>query len=301
MAFFYRIMKSLVSFYKIMAFNVHRLLVLIDPRIEMTRCYYKVFRKLPNFKNPVSLIEKIYWMQLNSDTSMWTQCADKYAVRDYVRSLGLGEYLNEQYYCWDSPEDISFEDLPQSFVLKTTHACDQVIIVKDKEKLDKEAVVNQFRKWVSHPFGYSGSELHYLLIPRRIIAEKYLESPNGQESQIDYKIWCFSGKPYCILVVYGRNSNGVNVLLYDLEWNPMFQYLKTSGHVHVNITDEIEKPGSLSKMLEIASALSSRFPQVRVDLFEYKGIPVFGELTFSTGFGYFTDDFYDLLGSKVSS
>ena len=27
--------------------------------------------------------------------------------------------------------------------------------------------------------------------------------------------------------------------------------------------------------------------------------PVIGELTFSTGYGYFTDDYYDYLGSKI--
>ena len=36
-----------------------------------------------------------------------------------------------------------------------------------------------------------------------------------------------------------------------------------------------------------------------MDLYNVNDRPVFGEMTFSTGFGYFTDEFYRILGDKV--
>lgn len=66
--------------------------------------------------------------------------------------------------------------------------------------------------------------------------------------------------------------------------------------VHVSIA----KPGSFDKMVEAAKKLSAGFPEVRVDFYDISGNPIFGELTFSTGYSYFTDEYYDYLGSKVN-
>ena len=52
-------------------------------------------------------------------------------------------------------------------------------------------------------------------------------------------------------------------------------------------------------MLEIASKLAEPFPEVRVDFYIVNDKPVIGELTFTTGYGYFTDEYYELLGSKM--
>ena len=52
-------------------------------------------------------------------------------------------------------------------------------------------------------------------------------------------------------------------------------------------------------MIRVARILSKGFPEVRVDLYNVDSHPLFGEMTFSTGFGYFTDDFYRILGDKV--
>ena len=46
--------------------------------------YRYVFKKPLNLKNPQDLNEKILWAQLYSDTSKWTELADKYQVRNYI-------------------------------------------------------------------------------------------------------------------------------------------------------------------------------------------------------------------------
>ncbi len=285
--------------YKDIVYWIHRITIKINPKIEMIRCYYSVFKVIPNFKKPKSLIEKIYWLQLNTDTSLWSTCADKYKVREYIHGKGLDAYLNIIYGVWNNADDVDFDCLPNECVLKTNNACGQVIIVKEKCGLDVTEVRKRLKWWYNHPFGVSGGELHYLKIKPCIIAERLLPIPKGNLSMIEYKIWCFSGIPFCILVTYGRTSRTVNLALYDLDWNPMPQYLKNTKHTFFHPEVVIPKPSCLNEMLYVAETLSADFPEVRVDLYNVDNHPVFGEMTFSTGFGYFTDEFYRILGDKV--
>lgn len=61
----------------------------------MNRVYKKTFHSTPDLDSPRNLIEKIYWLQLHTDTSLWTQCADKWLMREYVtEKLGGGICLN---------------------------------------------------------------------------------------------------------------------------------------------------------------------------------------------------------------
>lgn len=285
--------------YNELVYLFHIMCVAVDPRIEMARCYYKTFKVLPDFTAPRSLIEKIYWLQLNTDTSLWSLCADKYKVRDYLKEKHLEKYLNELYGVWDSPQSIDFSILPNKYVLKTNNGCGQTIFSDGRAPVNLEYVKKKLRWWNRHRFGVSGGELHYLDIPKKIIAEKLLPIPEGETSMVDYKIWCFSGEPFCVFVTYGRQNGTFKTALYDLDWKPMFQYLKNTKRAIHDPTESIKKPNCFDEMLTLAKKLSEGFPEVRVDLYDVDNRPVFGEMTFSTGFGYFTDEFYRILGDKV--
>ncbi len=52
-------------------------------------------------------------------------------------------------------------------------------------------------------------------------------------------------------------------------------------------------------MIEYAKILSEDFAEVRVDFYETDGRLSLGELTFTTGYGYHTNEFYEYLGSKI--
>ena len=79
--------------------------------------------------------EKINWLKFYSETSLWTECADKYKVRDYVRRKGLDNILVPLYGAWENPKQIDFNVLPDQFVLKTNNGSGTNIVVKDKNKL----------------------------------------------------------------------------------------------------------------------------------------------------------------------
>lgn len=89
-----------------------------------------------------------------------------------------------------------------------------------------------------------------------ILCEKFI-SDDGNVP-MDYKIYCFNGKPDVILVCkdrFSKNSHKASYLYYDQEWN----------FVPLNKGDDklpdpkIPLPKNLDKMLEIAKVLSKDF------------------------------------------
>ena len=276
-----------------------RFLLRFNPKVIANTAYKSVFKKDINWTNPTDLIEKIQWLQIYSDTSLWTICADKYLVRDFVNKRGCGTVLNEVYGMWYNPNDIDWSLLPDSFVLKANHSCGQVILVNDKSRLDKNRTNIQLQNWMKTVYGSINAQLHYTRIKPRIIAEKLLiNKKEPDKSLIDYKIWCFHGVPECVLVAYNRTKSNYSLSLYDLEWNNISDIAFNKGNSHFCGT-EITKPSSFDEMLEVAKILSKDFPQVRVDFYDIDGEAVFGEMTFTTGFGSYSEEYYKYLGSKI--
>ena len=111
------------------------------------------------------------------------QCVDKYEVRKYVESKGLGHILNELYGVYDSPNEIDFEKLPEKFVMKTTTGGGglNVIVVKDKSKTDQEELRKKLALWegANNLGALAGREWAYQGCKPRIIVEKYLEDQVG--------------------------------------------------------------------------------------------------------------------------
>lgn len=297
--------KILISLYKEYLYFRNKLLCKINPKLAANVVYKKVFGRNINWDNPQNLIEKILWMELYTDTSLWTKCADKYRVREFVKERGCEETLVKLYGMWENPDEIDFDKLPNQFVLKANNGCGTVMLVKDKSKLDIPKTRKTLKSWIKRPFGYSSAQLHYLGIKRCIIAEEILIqdketnkfSPN---SLIDYKIFCINGEPESILVTYNRTPQKLMMHLYSTNWQNISHHIITNSHHYkMNYNDSIPKPTCLDLMLEYSRKLSTDFPQSRIDFYEVDGKIQFGEITMSTGYGYFTHEYYKYLGSKI--
>lgn len=261
-----------------------------------------------DWDNPEDLDEKIAWLSVMTDTSEWTRLSDKYEVRDYVSSLGLGHILTKCYGVWNMVDDINFNQLPNEFVIKCTHDCGSSFIVKDKKKEDLQVLKNNLDSFM-HREVYSTCEPHYYRIQPRIMAEELLkkeEEPIPSTSMVDYKIWCLNGEPYCVLICYDRyrEPNGhiqVTVDLYGIHpWRTMRECL--SEKMRTQNFKDIPEPQNLEEMLDVARKLSNCFPQVRVDLYNLNGKIYFGEMTFTSASGshyYFTEDMKLAMGSRI--
>ena len=255
-----------------------------------------------NWKHPVDFNEKINWLKLYSDTSLWTLCADKYKVREYIEHKGYKNLLVPLLGKWDSAEEIDFDKLPNEFVLKTNHGSGDVIVVENKSEINFDEVRKVLNKNLKTPYGKYQGESHYLDIPPCIIAEPLLEQKSSVSSSIiDYKIICFDGKPYCTLCFFNRKDGHYDFELHDLNWQSHPECLVFNDHSRDG-KGVILKPLSYDLMLKAASDLSKGFPQVRVDFYEIDGKPLLSELTFTTTGGcirYFTDEYLKELGDQI--
>ena len=78
------------------------------PNIIWKIRYCKDYKKFPNLKKPQSFMEKILWLSLYSDTSMWSKLADKYRVREYVIDRCGEQYVNKIYGIYNSAIEIDY-------------------------------------------------------------------------------------------------------------------------------------------------------------------------------------------------
>ena len=262
--------------------------------VMVQRLRYRRFKKQwPNLKHPTLFVEKIIWMSFHTDTHEWPEASDKYAVRDYViHKWGSDDILNELYGVWESPEQIDFDQLPQSFVLKTNNACATNLIVRDKSKLDVQEVRAKLAHWLKFRYGDMSGQPHYSKIKPLIIAEKFMVQDKNDPSKtlIDYKFNCFDGKVHSCIAMGERaeNSHRTAKMQYDLDWNPQPQLFE--GEVtgpRMSYPGSFDKPQSFEQMKEIARVLCQGFKYVRVDLYEIDGKPIFGELSFMPGMGIY--------------
>lgn len=235
--------------------------------------------RLPNLKDPQTFNEKLQWLKLNYLDPLQEQCADKYAVREYVANRIGKEYLIRMLGLYRSETEIDFDILPEQFVLKGTHGSGQVIVCQDKSKLNTIEARNKSGKWLRTNFYRVGRERVYKNIQPGIIAEEFMEGQDGNPP-IDYKIFCFHGEPKYIEMDFDRFAQFTKAF-YDTNWNLLNMELEKPAY-H---SPPVDPPDELHELIEIAKQLSIPFPFVRVDLYAVSGKVYFGELTFYPGKG----------------
>lgn len=274
-----------------------KILHLLDwvPDSVMLRIQYRMKMDFwPDLKHPKRFTEKLQLYKMNYRNPVLSQCVDKYEVRKYVESKGLGYILNNLYGVYDSVDEINFSSLPQKFVMKSTTGGGglNVIVVKDKSQTDFEIFKQKVLSWRQHIRGSksSGREWAYSgMAKTRILVEQYLED-NEKGELTDYKFFCFDGKPYCVQVDTGR-FDGHHQNYYDMQWQSL------GVHCTYPEGDLQPEPQAFNEMKRLAAKLSADFPFVRVDLYNVQRKIYFGELTFypSSGYGKFYPDEFDLI------
>lgn len=276
-----------------------RILKLFDfvPDKLMIKLQYRIKtgRKL-NLKDPKRFTEKLQWYKINYRNSLMTQCADKYAVREYVTSKGYKDILVPLYGAYDRVEDINFDDLPDKFVLKTTNGSKTNILCEDKSKLDIDETIKVLKAWLNDWKGKIGREWAYYDIKPKIICEEYLEK-DASNDLIDYKFFCYNGEPQYLDVIVNRYlEGGLKMGIFNTE----FEKLPYCRADIAALSVLPQKPKNFDAMLDISKKLSNDFPHVRVDLYNVNGEIFFGELTFYGGSGYqkFEPDEFDFIAGE---
>ena len=253
---------------------------IIPDRLYLCWRYRLFFKRKLNLKTPERFTEKIQWLKLYDRNPIYVQMADKSLVKEYVaRKIGK-EYIIPTLGIWDSFDDIDFNLLPNSFVLKCTHDSGGVYICTDKNRLNYTKIKNSINHSLKVNYFWYGREWVYKHIQPRIIAEKYMVDESGTELK-DYKIFCFNGKPKLIQVDYNRFSDHKRNL-----YTPNWERVDAEIEYRTNKDIEIPKPVCLDKLLELSSLLSKGIAHLRTDFYVVNDMIYFGELTFYHGSGF---------------
>ncbi len=273
----------------------------IIPDKAYVKLYYRFsMGKKLNLNNSQTFTEKLQWLKLYDHNPLYTTLVDKYAVKPWVAERIGEQYIIPTLGVWNRFDEIEFEKLPNQFVLKTTHGGGSigVVICKDKSTFDKA----EAKKKLERSMRISGYEKHrewpYKDVPRRIIAEQYLEPDPILNDLPDYKFFCFNGKPQYCQVVSGRNTKK-SIDFFDKEWNHQ-PFREPKKFPNANI--EPQRPKYLDTMWQLATQLAENKPFVRIDFYEMADGVRFGEITFfpTSGLGIFEPEEYDaLLGEMI--
>jgi hypothetical protein len=242
--------------------------------------FFEYTGKLPTEKLE-TLNEKIIWASMFDVTPLKVQCADKYAVRDYVKKIIGEKYLIKLLAKFDDICEVKFDKLPDKFVFKFSEGSGKVYLVPDKKKLDVKSLLSRIREWVLNDFWTLRMEMQYKDSVRKILVEEFLNT------KIEYKLWMFHGKCEFIKIEImndfaenGKPDNQYGKYFYP-DWSPAdFRTIGTEPNF------DISRPHCLDELICCAEKLAKPFEFVRVDFYETEdGYLKFGELTFSPAGG----------------
>jgi len=239
--------------------------------------YSKLFDRQIDLDNPKTFTEKIFSRMVifhRRPIDKFQQCSNKVSVRDYVTKKVGSHHLSNLIWFGADPAEIPTDSLPPVFVLKANHGSGMV--KKIMCPFEQRSIHDLSTVWLSRNYYWEQREFQYYGIKRNLMIEEFLSDQHSR-GPLDYRFYCFDGKP--MLVQVDDNSHSINAF-YDLKWRK----LDLSYRSNVQEFD-IAKLSQFKKMSEIAAALSEDFSFVRVDLYNCNDRILFGELTFTPAAG----------------
>ncbi|MBQ8319647.1 MAG: glycosyl transferase [Clostridia bacterium] len=259
---------------------------ILPDKIYIALKYRMRLGRFPNLKNPQTFSEKLQWLKLHDRRPEYTQMVDKYEAKKYIAEKIGEEYIIPTLGVWDNFDDIDFDQLPEQFVLKTTHDSGGVVICRDKSKLDLVAAKKKINESLKTNYYWQGREWPYKNVKPRILAEELLveKSDDGEESVTDYKFFCFNGTPR-IMFISKDNAENTYRDFFDMDFNEVNLRMKAERS-----PTPLKKPIAFERMKYIAKEISRDIPCIRVDFYFVEGNLYLGELTLFHNGGFFNGE-----------
>ncbi|MEX1019315.1 MAG: ATP-grasp fold amidoligase family protein [Litorilinea sp.] len=244
--------------------------------------FYKRHGYMLHLARPRSFSEKVIWKKTHDRNPLLPVVADKLRVREYLATV-LGEIRAQELlipllYATTEPRTIPFADLPDAYILKTTHSSGWNIIVDAEHPADPARIIAECEGWLRQRYAVFKNEWAYDKITPRIIIEELLSDPSGGIPH-DHKFFVFHGRCELIQVDFNRQSNHARNM-YDRDWQ-LLDFVR----YRVRQGPDLPRPANLEKMRDLAEELGRDFDYVRVDLYSVGERIYFGELTHYPGSG----------------
>ncbi len=273
-----------------------RLAPLFPDRLYLRLLYFLTMGRVLHLSHPEDFSEKLQWLKLYHRTPRLTMLVDKLAVKEHISQLLGPQYVSKVIAVWDKASDITLDQLPEQFVLKTNHSGGNtgVVICADKRTFDLEEARRKLNESMRSDIYSRYREWPYKDVPRKIFAEEYLG-----DNLTDYKLYCADGHAECLLLCMDRQKGHVKYYFLDRQWQ-LLPYNSDSKNAPADLI--LPHPAEADTMFELADRLSKGFPFVRIDFFETGGRLYFAEYTFYPASGLDakkTPEFEKIMGGKI--
>lgn len=261
---------------------------LIRPRGYTYLRFLITHKYIPNFRQPKAFSEKLIVRKFTVEPSKLSKFVDKFTVREHVKKTIGEQYLIPLIKNVTYLKVSDFDNLPNSFVMKTSNGGggENVLIVENKADLDLEKICKKFNAFLEIKVGNIVDEHFYDIELPRVIFEKLIKHEDGSYPS-DFKLHIFQGKVECdekviVQVDADRFENHKRSLYTEdlklLNYNIQPKY-DTLG-------SNYQFPDNMKTLIKLAKQLASPFRYVRVDMYNVDGVIYFGELTFCHGSGW---------------
>jgi len=255
-----------------------------------------------NLDQPKTFNEKIQYLKLYNNSPLKTLLTDKAAVRKYLKDkIGI-EYVKPFYLMCRHFDDIDFECLPDSFIMKCTHAADKWgFIIKNKneflcDKVFFEKIRRNMTVRLTHEYWvFNGFDLNYKGIKPQILIEPLMRE-NSAKPPVSIRIYNFAGIPKIFFKYYGSFDDGVSV--WDENYNEIKNFLNTGESIIPAQPDDYVKLAA-----DLSKQLIKDFKFAETDWLIYDNRLYFDKFDFAPYSGFlknFDKEYNLLLGSLIN-
>lgn len=242
---------------------------------KLIKNYKRCSGRTLDISKPLTFTDKIQWLKIYDSTMLKAFAADKVTVHAFYKmqlGMDIGIPLIAVY---DNPDEIDWNSLPSDMVIKCNHGSGYNLILHDKSPKTIKSTKETLVKWLNEDYANRYCELHYSLIPRKILVEQYIDN------LVDSKIFCFNGVPKFYQIDKHFTENRMN--FYDMQGKPLTWLSNTHYPANYKVIDEI--PPHMDELADMAAKLCKPFKFVRVDFYTAGDKIYGGELTFTPGAG----------------
>lgn len=250
----------------------------LPTRIAATISFRRSLGYWPRLRNPRTYNEKILYRKLYDHDPRMPRLIDKVEVKEFVASRLGPEWIIPTFYAGPTLPPLGERNWPLPYVIKPNHRSGAVIFVRRPEEIDWPRIETECARWMAQPpYGQDLHEWGYRDIKPQILIEEFI-GDNGVLPP-DYRFYVFAGRAEFINIDIERET-GRKRNFYDRSWK--MQDVRNN----VPMADkDIPVPPNLDRMIEAAEILGRDWSFVRVDLYEGRDHPKFGEMTFYPGSG----------------
>jgi hypothetical protein len=255
----------------------HPLTVLLDrlsPRRRLLRRYASIFGHRPRLDPPVGYNEHITHRLLHDRDPRFKIICDKIAVKKLVADRVGPKYTVPLLGAWRRAEQIPWDLLPESFVLKPNQTSGPFVLVESRGTLDLRVLTAEVRSWLRRNSYVLDAEWGYAGIPRSIMAEPLLRGPGGNQA-LEIYVDTFQGRAAVVRLLTGRKfTHERRDAWFDVNGRQLALKLKDVESLSMKVDCGLRR-----EVVAIAEAVSAGMSSLRIDFLVTAEGPRVVELT----------------------